>query len=60
MYLESGTKWLKEVGWVEKSITSLRTILGERNNLGNGSIFQFIDKEANKVGLIEQLASFGF
>lgn len=38
MYLESGTRWLKGVGWVEKSITTLRTVLGERNNLGNGSL----------------------
>lgn len=54
MYLESGTKWLKEVGWVEKSITSLRTILGERNNLGNGSLGK-ISQEVSlpKIGLGE-------
>lgn len=37
IYLESGTRSLKEVEWVKKNITALRTVLGERHNLGNGS-----------------------
>lgn len=28
---------MKEVEWVKKNITALRTVLGERHNLGNGS-----------------------
>lgn len=35
--MENGTRWLKEVGWVEKSITALKLPLGERNKLSNGS-----------------------
>lgn len=38
IYLESGTKWLKEVGWVEKSIAALRTVLEREEQLSNGSL----------------------
>lgn len=37
IYLESGTRSLKDVEWVKKNITALRTVLGERHSLGNGS-----------------------
>lgn len=33
IYLENGTRWLKEVLWVEKSITALRTALWEQKQV---------------------------